>query len=49
MTDTTKIEPDTDKKPCTECASMEHTTSGHYDGGTPIANGHYDGGSAPKN
>lgn len=49
MTDTTKVEPGTEKVPCTECGTIEHSTSGHYDGGTPTTtNGHYDGGAPPK-
>lgn len=53
MTDTTKTRPfeDTsrgdDTKPCKECNSAQHTTLGHYDGGSPTPNGHYDGGSVP--
>jgi len=53
MTDTTTTDPRPadDTKPCTECESTEHTTSGHYDGGSPApvtTNGHYDGGAPPR-
>lgn len=48
MTDTTEVRPEDDTKPCKECKSTEHTTSGHFDGGSPVTgNGHFDGGSAP--
>jgi hypothetical protein len=49
VTDTTKIEPQTD--PCEKCDSTEHTTMGHIDGGSPTpftTNGHIDGGAPPK-
>lgn len=52
MTDTTKIDPKTDKSPCEKCDSTEHTTLGHIDGGSPTpftTNGHIDGGAPPKN
>jgi hypothetical protein len=51
VTDTTKIDPKTDTKPCEECESTEHTTLGHWDGGSPTpmtTNGHWDGGAPPK-
>src|SRR5215213_4704839 len=49
MTDTTKVEPDTEKVPCATCGTTEHTTLGHMDGGTPMTtNGHMDGGAPPK-
>jgi hypothetical protein len=49
MTDTTAPEVPTieDAPPCAECKSTEHTTKGHVEGGSPIANGHVEGGTAP--
>jgi hypothetical protein len=46
MTDTTEIKPgDKDFVPCEECASTEHTTTGHFEGsGT---NGHFEGSGIP--
>ncbi|GAB1514753.1 hypothetical protein [Actinophytocola sp. KF-1] len=48
MTDTTTVKPgEKDFLPCEECDSTEHTTSGHFEGGSSPA-GHFEGGSAPK-
>jgi hypothetical protein len=51
MTDITTADTrpaDGDTKPCKLCESNEHTTNGHYDGGSPVtAEGHYDGGAVP--
>lgn len=51
MTDTSTadVKPVDNTKPCKICQSPDHTTAGHYDGGTPAPmapDGHYDGGSA---
>jgi hypothetical protein len=46
--DTKPVEGNT--KPCKLCQSNEHTTNGHFDGGSPApvaAEGHFDGGSTP--
>ncbi|TDV41879.1 hypothetical protein [Actinophytocola oryzae] len=50
MTDTTTtdVKPGDDTKPCTVCRSNDHTTSGHFDGGSPVkTDGHFDGGAMP--
>lgn len=52
MTDTTvaDVRPADDTKPCQKCQSMDHTTLGHIDGGSPqpfTVEGHIDGGAAP--
>ncbi|MFL6121230.1 hypothetical protein [Actinophytocola sp.] len=51
MTDTTvtDVRPEDDTKPCKKCQSMDHTTLGHVDGGTPFTvEGHVDGGVPQK-
>lgn len=47
MTDTTEVKPgDKDFMPCEKCDSTEHTTNGHFEGGSSPT-GHFEGGSAP--
>lgn len=47
MTDTTNVKPgEKDFLRCEECDSTEHTTNGHFEGGTSPT-GHFEGGSAP--
>jgi hypothetical protein len=50
MTDTT-TKPADDTLPCKECSSTEHTTLGHWEGGSPApatTNGHWEGGAPPQ-
>jgi hypothetical protein len=47
MTDTTNVKPgEKDLLRCEECDSTEHTTNGHFEGGS-VPTGHFEGGSAP--